>query len=162
MTHDCNAWFVYSCRLRGVAQGLSSQLSTLQYTSPWGPRGSTYLGATHAQCGDCVSFITSLCLIRSRQVYFCIHDSTAVLIVQIACLAHFFLFAPGADTAYPLSQILAVVGAGRSTFVFNDSTAVLILQLACLAHFFLVVGRFTGIESHCSFLAIKRWLASHL
>jgi hypothetical protein len=44
-----------------------------------------------------------------------------VLILQTACLAHFFLVAPRAsitDIAYPLSQILTVFGAGRSTFSF--------------------------------------------
>jgi hypothetical protein len=117
-----------------------------------------------------------------------------------------------ADTAYPLPQILAIFGAGRSIFAFMipvfilqdsllgsflfgraprqyygyclsfitnsyriwsrqvyfcilDFTAILILHhdIACLAHYILVVGRFTGIESsHCSFLTIKHWLASHL
>jgi len=73
--------------------------------------------------------------------------SQILAVFGAACLAHFFLVTPtgSEDTAYLLSQILAVVGA------------------AFLAHFILVVGRFTGIESHhCSFLAIKYWLASHL
>ena len=44
------------------------------------------------------------------------------------------------DTAYPLSQILALFGAGKSIFAFMIPPAVLILlpQIACLAHFFLI------------------------
>jgi len=72
--------------------------------------------------------------------------SQILAVFGAVCLAHFFLVTSSAETAYyPLSRILAVFGA------------------AYLAHFILVVGRFTGIESsHCSFLTIKHWFASHL
>ncbi|KAF8798903.1 heme oxygenase-like protein [Phlegmacium glaucopus] len=47
-----------------------------------------------------------------------------------------------ANASYPLSQILAVVGA------------------ACLAHFILVVGGFTGDGGYQKLLAIQQWLAN--
>jgi hypothetical protein len=74
---------------------------------------------------------------------------------------------PSADTVYlsPLSLILALVRAGRSTFAFiippQYSLLLLVVQfvqITCLAHFTLVAGEFTGLEG---FQKLKHWLASH-